>query len=113
MLTAALLMVQSALAQSEARIQVVQPGIEHLKSDLKYLVELSPTPALKKQWGTTLEPLIDSFAEGVDPTKPIRVDVLIGKNVGYEMNFPINKFEGNGSFLSNLNGMGFNVKKIA
>jgi hypothetical protein len=111
-LTAALLMVQSALAQSEARIQVVQPGIDQLKSDLKYLVELSPTPALKKQWGTTLEPLLDSFAEGLDPTKPIRVDILIGKNVDYEMHFPVKKLSGGQSFLNNLNGMGFNVKPL-
>ncbi len=112
-LTAALLMVQSALAQSEARIQVVQPGIDQLKSDLKYLVELSPTAALKKQWGTTLEPLIDSFAEGLDPTKPIRVDILVGKNVDYEMHFPVKKLDGRDGFLNNLNGMGFTVKPLA
>lgn len=111
-LTAALLMVQSALAQPEARIQVVQPGIDQLKSDLKYLVELSPTPALKKQWGTTLEPLLDSFAEGLDPTKPIRVDILVGKDVGYEMHFPIKKLKGKEGFLDNLNGMGFNSAEV-
>jgi len=112
-LTAALLMVRSAAAQPEARIQVVQTGIDHLKNDLKYLVELSPTPALRKQWKETLEPLIDSFADGLDPTKPMRVDVIVGKDVTYEMHFPVKLLEQkNKGFIPNLKGMGFNIVKL-
>mgnify|MGYP001553735377 FL=1 len=48
-LTATLLMVRSVAAQPEARIQFVQTGIDHLKDDLKHLVELGLTPALWKQ----------------------------------------------------------------
>ncbi len=113
-LTAALLMVRSATAQSEARFQFVQTGVDSLKSDLKYLVGLSPTPALQKQWVNTLEPLIDSFAEGVDPTKPIRVDVIFGKDISFEMDFPISLLDdkkGKG-FVPNIKGMGFNVTPL-
>jgi len=111
-LAAALLMVRVAGAQSEARFQFVQPGVDPLKADLKYLVELSPTPALQKQWAQTLEPLIDSFAEGIDPAKPLRVDVVFGKEIGYELHFPIKKLEGKGGFIPNISGFGFVIKKI-
>ena len=111
-LTAVILMVRSANAQSEARFQFVQPGVDSLKADLKYLVELSPTPALKKQWETNLDPLIDSFAEGLDPAKPIRVDVIFGKDIAYEMHFPIKKLDGNKGFIPNITGFGYNVKKL-
>ena len=111
-LTATLLMVRSAVAQPEARFQVVQTGVDPLKADLKYLVELSPSTALKKQWKETLEPLLDSFAEGLDPTKPIRVDVIVGKDIGYEMHFPISKLDKKGGFIPNITGFGFNVKSL-
>lgn len=110
--TATFLMVRSAVAQPEARIQFVQTGVDALKADLMYLVELSPTPALKKQWKETLEPLLDSFAEGLEPTKPIRVDVIIGKDIGYEIHFPIQKLDGKAGFVPNIIGFGFNVKKL-
>jgi len=101
-------------AQSEARIKVVSPGVDRLKEDLKYLVELSPTPALKKQWDKTLEPLIDSFAQGLDATKPMRIDLVFGKaDVGYESHFPLTKLEGKNGFLENLAGFGYNNKKLA
>jgi hypothetical protein len=112
-LTAALLMVRSASAQPEARFQVAHTGVDTLKKDLKYLVELSPTPALKKQWENTLEPLIDSFAEGFDPAKPIRVDVIFGKEISFEMHFPVSLFDKGGKgFVPNIKGMGFDVKPV-
>ena len=111
-LTAALLMVQSAAAQPEARFQFAQGGVEPLKADLKYLVELSPTPSLAKQWTATLEELLDSFAEGLDPAKPIRMDLVFGKEMSYEVHFPIKKLDGGGGFIPNISGFGYNVKKV-
>ena len=107
----ALLIAQPLHAQSEARIKVVSPGVDRLKEDLQYLVGLSPTPALKNQWLKTLEPLLDSFAQGLDSTKPMRVDLVFGKTeVGYEMHFPLTKLEGKNGFLENLEGFGYNNK---
>ncbi|MEK6262963.1 MAG: hypothetical protein AABP62_30565, partial [Planctomycetota bacterium] len=110
----ALLTAQPLLAQSEARIRVIHPSIDRLKEGVKFLVELSPTPALKKQWDKTLDPLIDSFAEGLDATKPMRVDLVFGKSdVGYEMHFPLTKLKGKGGFLLNLDGFGYASKELA
>lgn len=100
-------------AQSEARVTVVSPGIVRLNEDLKYLVELSPTKPLKDQWTKTLEPLIESFAQGLDPKQPMRVDLVLGKDLTYEMHFPLTKLEGKGGFLENLDGFGYGNKKLA
>lgn len=108
----ALLAAGSAHAQPEARFQIIQSGVDPLKADLKYLVELSPTPGLQKQWGANLEPLIDSFAEGLDPAKPIRVDIVFGKTVSYEMHYPIKTLKGNKGFIPNITGFGFDVKNL-
>lgn len=100
-------------AQSEARIKVISPGIDRLKEDLKFLVELSPTPALQKQW-KTLDELIDSFAVGLNATDPIRVDLVFGKqSLGYEMHFPVEKLAGKDGFLLNLGDLGYSNKSLA
>lgn len=110
----ALLIAQPLHAQSEARIKVVSPGVDRLKEDLKFLVELSPTPALKKQWVKTLDPLIDSFAQGLDPAKPFRVDLVFGKTeLGYEMHFPLGQLQGRNGFLENLKGFGYPNKELS
>ena len=111
--TVGLLCAPTANAQSEARIKIIQPGISRLEEDLKYLVELSPAPALKKQW-KTLKDLIDSFAVGLDSEKPIRIDLVFGKqSLGYESHFPVTKLEGKGGFLQNIGDLGYKSKKEA
>lgn len=110
---ASLLFAPAANAQSEARIKIIQPGITRLEEDLKYLIELSPTPALKKQWKTVKE-LIDSFAVGLDPLQPMRVDLVFGKkSLAYESHFPVTKLEGPNGFLQNIADLGYKNKKEA
>ena len=110
--TACLLVAPVAHAQSEARIKIVQPGITRLEEDVKYLIELSPTPTLKKQWKTVKEGLIDSFTPGLNLTEPLRVDLVFGKkSLAYEMHFPVTKLEGKGGFLSNIGDLGYKNKK--
>ena len=110
--TAGLLFAPAANAQSEARIKIVQPGVSRLEEDLKYLIELSPTPALKKQWKTVKESLIDSFTPGVDLTQPMRVDLVFGKkSLAYEMHFPVTKLAGKGGFLLNIGDLGYKNKQ--
>ena len=107
----ALLITQPLHAQSEARIKIVAPGVDRLKDDLKYLVELSPTKQLKDQWKKTLDPLLDSFAQGLDPAKPMRIDMVFGKpELAYEMHFPLKQLDGPNGFLENLSGFGYNNK---
>ena len=111
-LSAGLLIVPAADAQSEARIKIVQPGVNRLEEDLKYLIELSPTPALKKQWKSVKDNLIDSFTPGIDVTQPIRVDVVFGKkSLDYEMHFPVTKLGGKGGFLLNIGDLGYKNKQ--
>ena len=110
---AALLISLPVHAQSEARIKIVAPGVDRLKEDLKFLVELSPIPALKKQW-KTLDDLIDSFAVGLGSKDPMRIDLVFSKtSLGYEMHFPLEKLAGKGGFLLNLSDLGFNNKNLA
>ena len=112
--TAGLLFVHAADAQSEARIKIVQPGVNRLEEDLKYLIELSPTPVLKKQWKSVKENLIDSFTPGIDVTQPIRVDIVFGKkSLDYEMHFPVTKLGGKGGFLQNIGDLGYKNKPEA
>ena len=111
-LSAGLLFVPAANAQSEARIKIVQPGVNRLEEDLKYLIELSPTPALKKQWKTVKDNLIDNFTPGIDVTQPIRIDVVFGKkSLDYEMHFPVTKLGGKGGFLLNIGDLGYKNKQ--
>ena len=110
----ALLVARPLHAQSEARIKVVSPGVDRLKEDINYLVGLSPNPALRNQAAKVLLPLIDSFAQGLDSTKPMRVDLVFGKpELGYEMHFPLTKLVGKNGFLENLAGFGYKNKQLA
>ena len=107
------LMGWTADAQSEARIKVVQPGIHRLSEDLKFLVENSPVPNLKKQWDKTVKGLLDSFDDGFDPMKPIRVDLIFGEqSIGCEMYFPIATLTGANSFFENMKSLGYDTKSL-
>lgn len=101
-------------AQSEARIRVVIPSITAVEEDLQWLIELSPSPDLKKQWKKLKSDLLGAFEQGVDESKPISVDLVFRKDeMSYESRIPIknltSKKEG---FLPNLEGMGYKVKPI-
>ena len=108
------LAVQSAVAQSEARIRVVIPSVSAVEDDLKWLVELSPTADLKKQWKNIKENLIGAFTQGVDEKKPLSIDVVFRKDeLSYESRLPIsNLLDKNTGFLPSLRGMGYQNKGI-
>lgn len=97
----AALMTTLAHAQQEARITIVQPGINLLKDDVKFLVGIAPGP-LQKNWKILEKDLIDAFGQGVNPGQPIRIDFVFGKNLNYEMHFPVDKLKGEGGFLQNV-----------
>lgn len=104
----------SLFAQSEARIRVVIPSVTAVEEDLQWLIELSPSPDLKKQWKKLKSDLLGAFEQGVDEGKPISVDLVFRKDeMSYESRIPIknltSKKEG---FLPNLEGMGYKVKPI-
>jgi hypothetical protein len=108
------LAVQTAGAQSEARIRVVIPSVTAVEDDLKWLIELSPTADLKKQWPNVKGNLIEAFTQGVDLEKPLSIDVVFRKDeLSYESRIPISNLLGkNAGFLPNLRGMGYLNKGI-
>ncbi len=112
-LGASLLAATMVTRADEPRITFVQPGADRLREDLKYLVNLAPTPALKKEW-ENLDATLESFLAGVDGKTPIRVDVILGdKELIYQLNFPTTKLEGRDGFLDNVASFGYTVKKNA
>lgn len=68
--------VASAQTPQDARITVLHPGFGALKTDLKTLIDLT-LPAEQTQWAN-IEGYIDTFAIGVDETRPVYVSVLSG-----------------------------------
>jgi hypothetical protein len=95
-----------ASAQEASRVRVVISGADPLREDLQALIEMAPTPKLRKQW-TTLDETLLSFLEGVDSTKPIALDIVFEpEGLAYSGIVPIIKFDGKGSnFLANMKAM--------
>lgn len=66
----------SAQTPQDARITVLHPGFGPLKADLKSLIDLT-LPAEQTQW-ENIEGYIDTFAIGVDETRPVYLSVMSG-----------------------------------
>lgn len=95
----------------ETRIAIGVASYDKTKAGLKYLVEDLPPDPLKKQW-PNLEGVLDSFAQGVDPAKPLQIDLILGKEAGrYLAVIPVVKFDGRGGFIENVESFGFKVSK--
>ena len=70
---------QSANAENKSapNISLAQINADGMIADLKYLVlDLAEE---KKGW-SNLEELLPSFLEGIDKTRPLRIDILLGEN---------------------------------
>ncbi len=105
--------VGSASAQSEARIRVVLPSIEHDENALKWLIEQSPSADLKKQWKKLKSDVINAFTQGVDLSKPIEVDIVFRKDdMAYEFRVPLAKLNGPDGFIEFMEGLGYKVKPV-
>ena len=104
----------SAFAQTEARVRIVLPSISASEDDLKWLIELSPTADLKKQWKPLKENLLDAFTQGVELSKPLSIDLVFRKDeLSYESRIPIKDLNSKSAgFLPNLRGMGYLYKPL-
>ncbi|QDV16626.1 hypothetical protein Pan153_12570 [Gimesia panareensis] len=88
-------------------ISLVQINADGMIADLKYLVlDLAGD---KKGW-SNLEELIPTFLEGIDKTRPIRIDILLGENQQqrYRLILPISDL---GEFRDNLEVFEISSKK--
>lgn len=115
-LAAACLSPLSASAQAPApatRITVVGASDQRLRDDFQYLIKLAPAN-LQKQW-KELDGFLESFEDGVDKTKPIGVQFILGgEEMGYMPIIPFTALEGKGAnFIGNVNGFGFKAVKGA
>jgi len=100
--------VGSANAQSEARIRGLLPKIDHAEDDLKWLIDLSPTADLKKQWKNLKENVLDALTQGMHLDKPVEIDLVFRKDeLSYEYRIPVKDLEGRDGLLANLKASGF------
>ncbi len=100
--------------RSEARIRIVIPSLVEVENKLKWLIELSPDPSLRKQWPILKEDQLDAFTDGVDETKPISLDVVFPtEDISYELRIPISDLTGDkNGFLQGLRGRSYKVKSL-
>lgn len=78
--------VQAQAPVTEDAVVVGSAGITRLEEDLKATMSLVPKGAA--QW-PNLKGLLDAFTAGVDPAKPIRVDLMAGTSDDFRMWVPI------------------------
>ena len=105
----------STPGHSEPRIRITIPSLVEVESKLKWLIELSPDPQLRKQWKKLKEDLIDAFTDGVEESQPISADVIFSSDgLSYELRIPIsNLTDERAGFLSGLRGRSYMVKKLS
>ncbi len=80
-------LVQAQAPATEDSVVVGSAGIARLEEDLKATMSLVPKGAA--QW-PNLQSLLSAFTDGVDPEKPIRVDLMAGTADDFRMWVPVN-----------------------
>jgi hypothetical protein len=98
-------------------VTVMQAGGDRLLQELKYVAGLT-TRQEQALWNDLIDPadgLIPAFMVGIDPAKPVRVDILLdalveGAEDRYITSFPI---ANQGQFINqNLFGFGINAARV-
>ncbi len=108
----------SVSAQEPARVRIAVSSADAVLSDLKQIVTLTPNKTLKKEAKNLEDLLKEGFLGGIDLTKPMRMDVVLGKDGAMiEPSLPIAKLEPakpkkGDSFFENLDGFEYKVKKL-
>jgi len=92
----------------ETRITIGLAGSDRLQADLKSLIDKSPQ-RLHKQW-KTLKEILDSFVQGADLTKPVRLDLSFSpKELTYVAGVPYLKWAGREGLEENIKAFGFKL----
>jgi len=102
----------TADAQEEKKtspnVTIVQASADDFLTRLEYITLLAGNLG-KEQWDN-VKGTLESFLDGIDRKKPIRIDILLdGQDVRYRPSFPIANL---GNFIRNLKGFGINAKKV-
>lgn len=99
---------------AESRIRIAIPSLVEVENKLKWLIELSPDPQLRKQWKKLKQDLIDAFTDGIDEERPIVVDAVFSSTgLTYDLRIPISDLtDERTGFLSGLRGRSYIVRKL-
>ena len=109
-LVLSVLAVAPAVRAEDPRVVVVVEGADLLIDDLRHLcVDLAE---MQEEWENNVLPNIDIYLFGVDPTRPIRFDRIIGGETGFreQLNIPIANL--NNFIANNLVPIGINVRNV-
>ena len=100
---------------SAPRIRIAIPSLREVETKLKWLIELSPDPQLRKQWKKLKEDLIEAFTDGIDQDRPIVADVVFTPTgLSYDLRIPIiDLTDERTGFLSGLRGRDYTVRKLS
>ena len=104
--TSASSLAQNVKGGDESRIRIGVASTDGLRADVKYLIDLAPNAALRKNWAE-LDDTIAAFAEGVDGAKPLEIDFVFGATEAMPYWIvPVAKFDGRGiTFVNNVKTM--------
>lgn len=100
---------------SEPRLRIVTPSLTELETKLKWLIELSPDPQLRKQWKKLKQDLIEAYTDGVDQERPIVADVVFSPTgLSYDLRIPIlDLTDERTGFLAGLRGRDYAVRRLS
>lgn len=101
---------QAADPAGQDKIILMQSSADGLMSDLEYMVK--QLAKKQQQWVNDIEPNIELFLDGVDRSKPVRVDVFFDEKAGeyYRPAFPVSDLR---AFRNNLDALGITSRPIA
>ncbi|MCA8983028.1 MAG: hypothetical protein R3C12_10620 [Planctomycetaceae bacterium] len=93
----------------EDKIIFTLSSADSLMADMEYMVKVLAKK--QKQWGNDIEPNIELFLDGVDRTKPVRMDLFFDEKQAeyYRPYFPITDLP---SFRNNLDALGITSAAI-
>lgn len=100
----------SNAAQDQASaptITTVLRSASELVADLEYLIRLAG-PEGAKQWEQYIQPTLETFLQGIDVQRPVRIDVLLGgETTRYRPAFPVANRR---QFEQNLEAFGIEIR---
>lgn len=99
---------QIAVAEdSTPSVTIMSAGANEFLKDIEYIIGLTSKQE-QKQW-PVLEDYFGYFLGGIDRSKPIRIDLLLGgKAVQYRSSFPLTSFS---KFRDNLDSFGIDARR--
>jgi len=97
----ALLTTRRAVAAEVPTVTVMQAGADEFQSDIEFLMKLAGKEG-EQQWPIVQE-ILAVFLDGVDGERPMRIDLILGKDPDTRLSVPVAK-GAEQAFLANVGG---------